>query len=347
MKSYMREATSRNPFVLVLNRGGKYIEVKRRFRTLDDACDYGNIQMQSFLKNDTPKADGYCVINWDEYKIELYDGDFPTSGVFAKDLYDNSPTFSTYTIYPRGSRNYSRITDTQNESKIRRRRTDVPDVDVNGFSYKEAKKNTDAATLGDGYDHALLLEPDGSFTISRLGYGKPIGWFPEGTRIIYLSKTKWDGDCLQAVGEEVFQDTFTQNESKMRRNAMEAYTSKAFPARPDDSYYSKHAYERTYDEDGMIQMLGRLVADCEYWLGNGNRYDGHLWAGDPCSQIEEMQLLYDHMPESAKQVCRITQADIDNYRRQMCSGFNENKHRSNRMKKSMKLYIREGDNYLC
>ena len=117
MKSYMREATSRNPFVLVLNRGGKYIEVKRRFKTLDDACDYGNIQMQSFLKNDTPKADGYCVINWDEYKIECYDGDFPTSGVFAKDLYDNSPTFSTYTIYPNGSRNYSRITDTQNESK--------------------------------------------------------------------------------------------------------------------------------------------------------------------------------------------------------------------------------------
>lgn len=153
----MREATSRNPFVLVLNRGGKYIEVKRRFRTLDDACDYGNIQMQSFLKNDTPKADGYCVINWDEYKIELYDGDFPTSGVFAKDLYDNSPTFSTYTIYPNGSRNYSRITDTQNESKR---------------SGNDMKLRINESTLKESYVSDLIADMSvAGYHVKSIGFG--------------------------------------------------------------------------------------------------------------------------------------------------------------------------------
>ena len=29
----------------------------------------------------------------------------------------------------------------------------------------------------------------------------------------------------------------------------------------------------------LYQMLGRLEADCLYYLGNGGCFAGHLWAG--------------------------------------------------------------------
>lgn len=40
------------------------------------------------------------------------------------------------------------------------------------------------------------------------------------------------------------------------------------------------------------QMLGRLAADCEYYLGYGNRYADSLWAHDEARQIELMIALY-------------------------------------------------------
>lgn len=36
------------------------------------------------------------------------------------------------------------------------------------------------------------------------------------------------------------------------------------------------------------RMLDRLRMDCEYWLGNGNRHDKHLWAGNVKDQIDLM-----------------------------------------------------------
>lgn len=39
-------------------------------------------------------------------------------------------------------------------------------------------------------------------------------------------------------------------------------------------------------------LLGRLIADCKYFLGYGNRYEGHLWAGSAKAQIEKMRELW-------------------------------------------------------
>lgn len=36
----------------------------------------------------------------------------------------------------------------------------------------------------------------------------------------------------------------------------------------------------------LYQMLGRLEADCLYYLGNGGRFAGHLWAGNEREGIE-------------------------------------------------------------
>ena len=36
-------------------------------------------------------------------------------------------------------------------------------------------------------------------------------------------------------------------------------------------------------------MLGRLQTDCDYYLGYGNRFAGHLWAGNEQNQIDKMK----------------------------------------------------------
>ena len=58
--------------------------------------------------------------------------------------------------------------------------------------------------------------------------------------------------------------------------------------------------EPTPEEKFNYQMLGRLKMDCDYFLGNGNRYVPHLWAGDIDGQIEEMKKIHDRFSEDKK-----------------------------------------------
>ncbi len=60
------------------------------------------------------------------------------------------------------------------------------------------------------------------------------------------------------------------------------------------SKYKKNPYEFEY------MLLSRLQSDCEYYLGNGNRYAGHLWAKGEKEQIEKMKELYNTFPEGEK-----------------------------------------------
>lgn len=48
-------------------------------------------------------------------------------------------------------------------------------------------------------------------------------------------------------------------------------------------------------------MLDRMRSDCEYFLGNGNRYSENLWArGDVQQHIENMKVLWNSFPEEGK-----------------------------------------------
>lgn len=48
------------------------------------------------------------------------------------------------------------------------------------------------------------------------------------------------------------------------------------------------------------QLLGRLKADCEYYLNYGNRNTNRLWAGNENRQIELMKRLHDSLPDNEK-----------------------------------------------
>lgn len=48
------------------------------------------------------------------------------------------------------------------------------------------------------------------------------------------------------------------------------------------------------------QLLGRLKADCEYYLNYGNRNAKQLWAGNESRQIELMKRLHDSFADEEK-----------------------------------------------
>lgn len=64
------------------------------------------------------------------------------------------------------------------------------------------------------------------------------------------------------------------------------------------------------------QMLGRLKADCDYFLGNGNRCENHLWAGTIDKQIAEMKKRWLEFEEDEKPEW-LTWQDIENYEKEM------------------------------
>lgn len=61
-------------------------------------------------------------------------------------------------------------------------------------------------------------------------------------------------------------------------------------------------------------MLSRLKMDCKYYLGNGNRYNGHLWADTPSEHIGEMKRLYNILPVKPEW---LTMEQIEEFEKEM------------------------------
>lgn len=63
-------------------------------------------------------------------------------------------------------------------------------------------------------------------------------------------------------------------------------------------------------------LLGRLQADCEYYLNYGNRNPQHLWTGSEAEQIGLMMKLYESFKDDEKPIW-ITVEKIKEYSRAM------------------------------
>ena len=66
------------------------------------------------------------------------------------------------------------------------------------------------------------------------------------------------------------------------------------------------------------RLLGRLKADCDYFLGTGGRAEKHLWVGNVREQIAKMRELYAALPEKPEW---LTPEDIDRYAQRMEPSF--------------------------
>lgn len=78
-------------------------------------------------------------------------------------------------------------------------------------------------------------------------------------------------------------------------------------------------FEDKYVEDRNkfnYQMLSRLQIDCEYYLGNGNRYAGHLYYKTEQEHINAMKELYNNFLEDEKPEW-LTYEQIEEYEKLM------------------------------
>lgn len=75
-------------------------------------------------------------------------------------------------------------------------------------------------------------------------------------------------------------------------------------------------YDRNKNYEFDYMLLDRLVQDCKYYLGNGNRFDGNLWAGSVDKQIAKMKELWNKFPEDMKPEW-LSMEDIENYEKEM------------------------------
>ena len=76
--------------------------------------------------------------------------------------------------------------------------------------------------------------------------------------------------------------------------------------------------EPTKEEKFQYMMLSRLKQDCDYYLGNGSRYSGHLWAKNEVDQIQEMKDRYNTFADDKKPEW-LTWDDILRYEGLMCN----------------------------
>lgn len=72
--------------------------------------------------------------------------------------------------------------------------------------------------------------------------------------------------------------------------------------------------ENNTNSEYQYMLLDRLKTDCEYFLGNGNRNEKHLWAGSVDAQIKEMKKIWNSLKEKPEW---LTMEDINNYEKLM------------------------------
>lgn len=89
------------------------------------------------------------------------------------------------------------------------------------------------------------------------------------------------------------------------------------------------------DNKAKINLLGRLIADCEYFLGYGYGYESHLWAETVEDQIYAMRDLYSQIGDLQDM---ITEDEIDDYERRMLDvKYNKRKNESARRKNTKRF----------
>ena len=85
----------------------------------------------------------------------------------------------------------------------------------------------------------------------------------------------------------------------------------------EDKFFTKQE-KSLLENNPDYRLLGRLRADCEYFLGAGNRAEKHLWAGSVYAQIVKMRELYDALPQKPEW---LTKEMIDDYAERMAPRY--------------------------
>lgn len=119
---------------------------------------------------------------------------------------------------------------------------------------------------------------------------------------------------LKAADEEraAYKNTYKDGKRIKSSKLYDPYGDAFFIVGDDRLHYEPLPYEMRF----KYQMLGRLKSDCEYFLGNGNGYEGHLWAGSVEEQIAEMRKRWNEFEDDEKPEW-LTMEQINEYEKNM------------------------------
>ena len=85
----------------------------------------------------------------------------------------------------------------------------------------------------------------------------------------------------------------------------------------EDKFFTEQE-KSVLEQNRNYLILDRLRADCEYFLGAGNRAEKHLWAGSVYAQIVKMRELHDAIPQKPEW---LTKEMIDDYADRMAPQY--------------------------
>ena len=126
------------------------------------------------------------------------------------------------------------------------------------------------------------------------------------TKEIKVTEPEVDGDSQAKKLLKQFEDLSQVSEKEKFEEELNSLTEEINVLEKDDTF--------------RYMMLDRLKTDCNYFLGNGNRNEKHLWAGDVDKQIKLMKDLYNSFEEKPEW---ISMEDIENFEKQMKEEVNE------------------------
>lgn len=121
----------------------------------------------------------------------------------------------------------------------------------------------------------------------------------------FIGEDDWNNNvykCLETkilYKGEIFGDEETPSQLYSCGNEIDG--EMCYPINKDfEIHFIKQENLISKEEKFNYMMLDRLRQDCDYYLGNGNHYKKHLWAGDEQKQIDEMKKLYNSFAEDKK-----------------------------------------------
>lgn len=129
-------------------------------------------------------------------------------------------------------------------------------------------------------------------------------------------KLKWP-QVRKRIEELIHRDKFLSAEDReimeSRTLEMPSEESPAPPVEPEP-LSEQSEDEPVRDSTFQYRRLSQMKADCEYFLGAGNRKNKHLWEESVFSHIKEMRRIYELLPEKPEW---LTMEEIDSYAKRM------------------------------
>lgn len=79
-----------------------------------------------------------------------------------------------------------------------------------------------------------------------------------------------------------------------------------------------------HDQKFRYMLLSRMKSDCDYYLGNGNRFAGHLWGQNEVNHIGYMKALWESFGENEKPEW-LTMEQILDYEKELATEHHKDK----------------------